>query len=163
MENNQPYDSSRPIKDSGNARQNNSNINHYQPPPEMSFGEAIKACFDKYAEFEGRSRRTEYWYFRLFQILVIFGLALLAGLGILIHDGIALLFIIIMALFALGTIIPGLAVTVRRFHDAGQSGWLILLDVFCTSGLVSIVMGCIDSQHGHNQYGPNPKGVANDW
>lgn len=129
----------------------------------MTMEQAVRACFDKYAEFEGRSRRSEYWYFRLFQLIVVLALYIFAGLGALVHEFIAYVFIGLVILFAIATFIPSLAVTVRRFHDAGQSGWLILLDIFCTGGIVSIVMGCIDSQHGHNQYGPNPKGLANDW
>jgi uncharacterized membrane protein YhaH (DUF805 family) len=140
----------------------NSN-DRYQEPQEMSMMEAVKVCFDKYAEFDGRSRRSEFWYFRLFQLIVIFGLLILAGIGSLIHDVVAFLVLGVLALFVIACFIPSLAVTVRRFHDAGQSGWLLLLDVFCTGGIVTLIFGCLDGQPGHNKYGPNPKGIGNDW
>ena len=77
----------------------------------MSFGEAIKVCFQKYATFSGRARRSEYWYFYLFTFLVSLVLDCIPLLG-------ALSFV-----WWLAQLIPSLAVTVRRFHDIGKSGW----------------------------------------
>lgn len=77
----------------------------------MSFGEAIKACFQKYATFSGRARRSEYWYFYLFTFLVSFVLNCIPLFGFL------------SSIWWLAQIIPSLAVTVRRFHDIGKSGW----------------------------------------
>lgn len=77
----------------------------------MSFGEAIKACFQKYATFSGRARRSEYWYFYLFTFLVSFVLDCIPLIGVL------------SSIWWLAQIIPSLAVTVRRFHDIGKSGW----------------------------------------
>ena len=77
----------------------------------MSFGEAIKTCFEKYAVFSGRARRSEYWYFYLFTFLVSLVLDCIPFLG-------ALSFV-----WWLAQLIPSLAVTVRRFHDIGKSGW----------------------------------------
>ena len=77
----------------------------------MSFGEAIKACFEKYAVFSGRSRRSEYWYFYLFTFLVSLVLECIPFLGLL------------SFVWFLAQLIPSLAVTVRRFHDIGKSGW----------------------------------------
>ena len=85
----------------------------------MSFGEAIKACFQKYATFSGRARRSEYWYFYLFYFLVSFGLSFLSILTP---------FARYMSLFlGLAFFIPNLAVCVRRFHDIGKSGWNYLI------------------------------------
>ena len=78
----------------------------------MSFGEAIKSVFSKYATFSGRARRSEYWYFFLFTFLV----------------GIVASFIpIINLLWPLAIFIPTFAVSVRRLHDTGKSGWCLLL------------------------------------
>jgi len=81
----------------------------------MSFGEAIKSVFSKYATFSGRARRSEFWYFFLFNMIVSIGLTILGRkvpiLGFL------------GSLWSLAILIPYLAVTVRRFHDIGKSGW----------------------------------------
>ncbi len=77
----------------------------------MSFGEAIKACFQKYAVFSGRARRSEYWYFYLFTFSVSFVLERIPLFGA------------ISLIWCLAQIIPSIAVTVRRFHDIGKSGW----------------------------------------
>jgi len=77
----------------------------------MSFGEAIKSVFSKYAVFSGRARRSEYWYFYLFTFLVSLVLGCIPFLGLL------------SFLWSLAIIIPSIAVSVRRFHDIGKSGW----------------------------------------
>lgn len=131
--------------------------NWIEPESEMGFMEGVKASFDKYADFEGRARRSEFWYFRLFQIMVIIGMLFLTGIAAVIDERLMMLPLGLMILFAIATIIPSLASSVRRLHDTGNSGWLVLLDIFCTNGLVMIVMGCIDGNKGSNQYGPDPK------
>ena len=73
----------------------------------MSFGEAIKSVFSKYATFSGRARRSEFWYFFLFNVLVSLVLSIIPFLSIL------------SFIWALGVLVPTLAVTVRRFHDIG--------------------------------------------
>ena len=83
----------------------------------MSFGEAIKSVFSKYATFSGRARRSEFWYFLLFNFLVSFVLGLIPFLSV------------VSGLWALAVLIPSLAVTVRRFHDIGKSGWNYLIIV----------------------------------
>lgn len=77
----------------------------------MSFGEAIKSVFSKYAVFSGRARRSEYWYFYLFTFLVSLVLGCIPFLGLL------------SFFWSLAIIIPNIAVSVRRFHDIGKSGW----------------------------------------
>ncbi|MGJ8683528.1 MAG: DUF805 domain-containing protein [Nonlabens sp.] len=137
--------------------------NWMEPIPEMGFMEAVKVSFEKYADFEGRARRTEFWYFRLFQIIVVLGLAFLCVPLAVIEERLIVLPIILIIIFAIGTILPSLASSVRRLHDTGNSGWLILLDIFCTNGLVMIVMGCIEGKIGPNQYGPDPKRPNTDF
>lgn len=77
----------------------------------MSFGEAIKCVFSKYATFSGRARRSEYWYFYLFTFLVSLVFEFIPYVGLL------------SFIWTLAIIIPSIAVTVRRFHDIGKSGW----------------------------------------
>jgi uncharacterized membrane protein YhaH (DUF805 family) len=127
----------------------------------------------KYAEFDGRSRRKEYWMFALFNILAVFALSVLAMAGAAIlstrgtdvsENGFILLFIPI-GIYGLAITIPSLAVATRRFHDIGKSGWLLFLLIalgiipvvgFVTA-IIQIVFLCQDSVPGPNQYGPNPK------
>ena len=90
----------------------------------MSFGEAIKSVFSKYATFSGRARRSEFWYFFLFNFLVSFVLGLIPFLSV------------VSGLWALAVLIPSLAVAVRRFHDIGKSGWTYLY--FLIPGLLYI-------------------------
>ncbi len=134
-----------------------------EPIPEMGFMEAVKVSFEKYADFEGRARRTEFWYFRLFQIMVIFGLGFCCIPLALIDENLMILPVILIMLFAVATIIPSLASSVRRLHDTNNSGWLLLLDIFCANGLVMIVIGCIEGKMGPNQYGPDPKRSNTDF
>jgi uncharacterized membrane protein YhaH (DUF805 family) len=113
---------------------------------------------NRYATFDGRARRSEYWYFVLFYVLILVGLTFVDSLiGTLNEEaGIGVLGV----LFALGTMVPGLAVTVRRLHDINRSGWWVLIGLIPLIGdLVLIVFAVQDSQPGANKYGPNPKGV----
>ena len=124
--------------------------------------------WSKFAEFDGRSRRTEYWMFVLINFLVIIALAIVGGLGLAFMghgSGIGAVLFVPLGLYFLATIIPGVAVSVRRLHDSGKSGWLLLLltvlGMIPVIGFIArvaqIVLMCIDSDPGMNQYGPNPK------
>ena len=117
----------------------------------MSAADAIKSVFSQYVGFKGRARRSEYWYFVLFNFLVSF---VLSSLGSFVE---ALKFL--PAIWSLAVLLPGLAVCVRRLHDIGKTGWLLLLALIPIVGeIILIVWFCKDSQPGDNQYGPNPKG-----
>jgi uncharacterized membrane protein YhaH (DUF805 family) len=117
-----------------------------------------KVALSKYAVFSGRSRRAEYWYFALFNLIISFVLSRLdrvLGLGSGETAG------LLSGLFVLALIIPGLAVAVRRLHDIGRSGWWIFLAIIpIIGGIILIIFMALDSQPGDNQYGPNPKGVG---
>ena len=112
------------------------------------------AALSKYAQFSGRSRRKEYWFFYLFNLLISVGLAILdnvLGLG---GAGFGLL----SGLYALAVLIPGLAVTVRRLHDTGKSGWWLLIVLVPLIGAVVLLVFMVtDGTPGANEYGPDPK------
>jgi uncharacterized membrane protein YhaH (DUF805 family) len=110
----------------------------------------------KYAVFSGRARRREYWFFALFNFIISLVLVALdflfgtidpqAGAGLL------------SGLYALAVLIPSLAVSVRRLHDTGRSGWWLLIALVPLIGaIVLLVFFVTDSEAGANQYGPNPK------
>jgi uncharacterized membrane protein YhaH (DUF805 family) len=104
----------------------------------------------KYAEFNGRSRRKELWTFWLVNFVI--------GLT----DYLPIPFwSFITGIYGLAALIPTLAVTVRRLHDTGRSGWWILIGLIPIVGtIILIVFLATDSQPGNNQYGPNPKDAA---
>lgn len=97
----------------------------------------------KYATFSGRARRSEYWYFYLFNIIISSVIQFLevqaASVGVL------------SVIYALAVFLPGVAVGIRRMHDVGKSGWFLLIPFY------NLYLACIDSEPGNNQYGENPK------
>ncbi|GHI05847.1 hypothetical protein AQI88_09595 [Streptomyces cellostaticus] len=109
------------------------------------FIEALK----KYAVFSGRARRKEYWLFTLFASIIY---VVLAAAGAAAHAP------YIVGIAVLGLLLPAWAVTVRRLHDTGRSGWWILFGIIPLIGsIVLLVFYCTDGQAGTNKYGPNPK------
>ena len=108
----------------------------------------------KYADFKGRSQRKEYWMFTLFNLLAFF---VLSVVGSVLGDHAELL----TGIYSLGVLLPSVAVTVRRLHDIGRSGWWALLMVVPVVGaLILVVFALQDSQPEANEYGPNPKALA---
>lgn len=111
------------------------------------------AVLKKYAAFSGRARRSEFWYFTLFNVLITIVLAIVdfetTRIGAL------------TALYGLAVLIPGLAVEVRRLHDTNRSGWwLFIAFVPLVGAILLLVFFVQDSQTGENRYGPNPKAEA---
>lgn len=115
----------------------------------------VDILINHYADFSGRARRREFWFFTLFEFLFsLFVLAVCYVISLAIGGIVMLLALVAIAL----TILPSLAVTVRRLHDVGLSGWLYLLNLIPYVGpLIIIVITLLDSNPGQNQYGPNPK------
>jgi uncharacterized membrane protein YhaH (DUF805 family) len=110
----------------------------------------------KYAVFSGRARRKEYWMFFLFNLIITFVLILIDSLmgTISPQSGLGLL----SGLYSLAVLIPSIAVTIRRLHDIGRSGWWILISLVpVLGGIVLLIFMVLDSEPGANQYGPNPK------
>ena len=97
----------------------------------------------KYAVFEGRATRKEYWMFVLINLLVAFAIGFITGL-----IGGARLSGTANLLYSLAVFLPSVAVGVRRLHDSGRSGWWLLLP------LVNVVLLCLAGESGSNEYGP---------
>jgi uncharacterized membrane protein YhaH (DUF805 family) len=125
----------------------------------MGFAEAVKmALFQRFADFQGRSRRSEYWWFFLFQFLFSLVGQILIGVlaaAIPILGGI-LGIVFLIALLAL--IIPGIAVSIRRLHDLDKSGWWLLIGLIPLAGLILLYWFCLTGTDGDNRFGPDPKG-----
>lgn len=117
----------------------------------------------KYAVFSGRARRSEYWYFVLFTCLIAFALAAIGLAVAAATHGPSTLVQYLVDFFSVLILLPSLAVSVRRLHDIGMSGWWVLLNLVPFGGLVLVYFFCQDSQSGTNQYGPNPKEVSSDF
>lgn len=127
----------------------------------MRFGEAVKSFWSNYATFRGRSRRSEYWWIQLF--LVITNLAV-AAIDLVLMNGDIDRFVanggggIVGLVWILVTIVPALAVLVRRLHDTGKSGWWALIGfVPLIGGIVLLVFTLLDSEAGDNKFGVSPK------
>jgi uncharacterized membrane protein YhaH (DUF805 family) len=113
-----------------------------------------KVVLQRYARFSGRARRKEFWTFILVNTLITL---VLGGIDAVLNTSSAAL------LYSLATIIPTLAVGSRRLHDTGRSGWWQLIAVVPFIGaVVLIVLMALDSEHGPNQHGPNPKAVERE-
>ena len=101
----------------------------------------------KYAVFKGRARRKEYWMFVLFNIIIGFALGFIEGLlGISRHGS-----SVLANIYSLAILLPGIAVSIRRMHDVGKSGWFVLIPIY------NLVLACTAGDAGENQYGPDPK------
>ncbi len=110
----------------------------------------------QYADFGGRARRQEFWMFVLFNIIVSFILGLVDGILGFDSYGLGLL----SGLYLLAILVPGLAVSVRRLHDIGKSGWMILVGLIPLIGIIWLLILYVqEGNSGENKYGQDPKGV----
>lgn len=161
--------------------------------PSMSFGEALKTCFKKYATFSGRARRSEFWWFSVLNWLlsiatyavvwwkmakideiqgqvaeVMFDEEKMAALTAQADsfDSTFYLLMAVIGIIGLLLLLPSLAVAVRRLHNTGKSGWLLLAMII---PLVNIVIGIMlliyylkDSDRNPNKFGPSPKYITRE-
>ncbi len=104
--------------------------------------EAITSVLRNYANFNGRAQRSEFWWFTL-----IVGLFYIVALSV---DN------VIFLLLALALVLSSLAVTCRRLHDTGKSGWFQLLNLVPLGGIVVLILCAMSGSRGPNQYGPDP-------
>ena len=126
------------------------------PTPGMSFVEAVQTCVTKkYATFSGRARRSEYWYYTLFSILVSLVTSVVGGALFVHSEGDVN---ILSALASIALFLPGLGVAIRRLHDIGKSGWwYLILFVPFIGWIVLLIFLCRDSDRGPNRFGASPK------
>ncbi len=132
----------------------------------MTFTQSIKTVFSKYATFDGRARRREYWWFALFRLLInaFFYITIMAILASLNDNDNAFSMSAILIVFVLYSIInlaillPSIAVLVRRLHDIGKDGLYFLLYFVPLIGQIFLIVLMIqDSDPEENAFGPNPK------
>ena len=98
----------------------------------MNFQTSIKTCFKKFSDFNGRASRSEFWYFYLFGIIVYF-------VGMLISVQ-APFFFGVLIIFGFRVFVPALAVTARRLHDTGRSGWWQLTAYIPYIGIIASII-----------------------
>jgi len=112
----------------------------------------------KYAVFNGRARRKEFWMYSLFNFIIAFGIGFMEGLF-----GIAGEAVIgpISGIYALAVLIPGFAVSIRRLHDTGRSGWWLFVALVPFVGPLALLWFWIqEGEATDNIYGPDPKNPA---
>ncbi|WP_230947810.1 DUF805 domain-containing protein [Burkholderia territorii] len=122
----------------------------------MNFTEAVRSAFNQYAKFEGRARRAEYWYFALLTgvVSIVCQVITMAGRD---ASALSLLLLIVAAVVSLALVLPSLAVTVRRLHDTGRSGWFLLVGfVPIVGGILLLVWMCSRGTNGPNRFGLDP-------
>ncbi len=127
-----------------------SGYTYSQPTPSIGFADAVVSYFAHYADFSGRARRSEFWYVTLFKIIV--SLVLEAVMNS--FHGLAFL----GTLWSVGTLVPSLALCVRRLHDVGKRGtWFLFILLPIAGPIILLVQYCTDSNQGVNPYGPSSK------
>ena len=116
----------------------------------------LKVVRDNYANFSGRARRSEYWYFVLCNLLITLLLFILMFASS--------IFLYLLVIYGLATIIPGIAVVVRRLHDIGKSGaYYFVSFIPLIGGIWLLVLLCTEGENGPNQYGEDPKANYNEF
>jgi uncharacterized membrane protein YhaH (DUF805 family) len=115
------------------------------------------SALKKYAVFTGRARRKEYWFYQLFNTLIVLALVAVDAVTGTLSKSAHLGFL--SSMFVLAVLLPSLGVFVRRLHDTNRSGWWFFIGLIPLVGpIILLVFTFQDSQSGTNQYGPNPKG-----
>ena len=99
-------------------------------------------AFKKYATFQGRARRKEYWMFFLCNCLIYFAIGLVGSSEL-------------VLLYYLVVLVPSVAVAVRRMHDVGKSGWFVLIPLY------NFILAISEGIKGENEYGLDPKTIEN--
>lgn len=115
-----------------------------------------KVVFEKYANFSGRARRSEYWYFLLMNMIIAIVAIIIDSVSGLNIAPLPYGYVYFAYLFL--TLLPGFAVAVRRLHDVGKSGWFFLISFIPFIGAIwLLVLFCSEGESGTNAYGPDPK------
>ncbi len=118
----------------------------------MNFVQAIAAGFSNYVNFSNRAIRSEYWYWVLFLVLAIVVAEIIDGV---------LDIAVITPIVALLTLLPNIAIQIRRLHDLDRTGWWVLLHLIpIIGGIVLIIWFCSRGTVGANRFGPDPLPAA---
>jgi uncharacterized membrane protein YhaH (DUF805 family) len=104
----------------------------------MTFGESIQTCFSKYATFEGRATRSEFWWFVLFTFLASAAASIVSPT--------------VSGLFSLAVLLPSLAVGARRLHDTDRTGWFLLLDLVPIIGWIILIVWMVQDSKNPNRF-----------
>ena len=122
-----------------------------------------KVVFLNYANFEGRARRAEYWYFYLCAMLLFIPPYIVFIVGA-IQESTTIMIVsgVVLAIIGLGLMLPTLAVFVRRMHDTGKSGWYFFLNFIPLISLLAFVFTLLESDKFTNKYGKDPKNLDKD-
>ena len=119
--------------------------------PQVGFIDAIKLAFKNYVNFNGRSRRSELWWFILFNMIIQIIIIILANL-------ITKNLMFLSYIYSLIIFLPGLGLVIRRLHDIGKSGWYIFIAFIPLVGIfILLYFLCLDSENQSNEYGESPK------
>lgn len=121
----------------------------------MTFPQAIKSVFSRYAKFSGRAGKAEFWWFYLFSF-VLNGVLQAIGRGIDSTKAPGSFLVLIGAIIALAMLLPTLAVGVRRLHDTGRSGWWMLLSLIPLIGTIWLIIYWVGDTKPPNQWGEGP-------
>jgi uncharacterized membrane protein YhaH (DUF805 family) len=108
----------------------------------MTFGESIKTCFSKYADFSGRATRSEFWWWALFATLASAATGVVSS--------------VLSGVFSLAVLLPYLAVGARRLHDTDKSGWLQLVGLIPVIGWIVLIFWFVQEGKEPNRFGTAP-------
>jgi uncharacterized membrane protein YhaH (DUF805 family) len=126
----------------------------------MNFVEAVKSGYQNYVNFSGRSSRSAFWWWALFQVIVSIVIGSVEGGGqASMGDGMMMSYNAgpIAMIWSLANLLPGLAVSVRRMHDIDKSGWWVLINLIPLVGwIIYIVWACQKGTSGQNRFGADP-------
>jgi len=120
----------------------------------MNFMDAVKICLNKYVDFTGRARRSEFWFFVLFNLCAQIAASIVDAIIASVIGFSALAMLVSLAL-----LLPGLAVSIRRLHDTDRSGWWILIGLIPIIGIIMLIIWYVSpGTPGPNRFGADPKG-----
>lgn len=112
----------------------------------------FKLVWLRWSDFQGRSRRSEFWWFQLFSFVIFLVLAAVQS-ALRVEP-------VLFMLYGLVSLVPSLALSFRRLHDTNRSAWWLLLNVVPFGGIVLIIFYCLEGDSGQNRFGPDPKGAS---
>jgi uncharacterized membrane protein YhaH (DUF805 family) len=116
---------------------------------------------ERYAKFDGRAGRAEFWWYALANIVLNIAVWILVGIGFAIATGLGVVLIVLAAALYLALIVPSIAVAIRRLHDTDKSGWYLLIGLIPFVGyIILIVFYVLEGTAGPNQYGAGPEPAA---